>query len=693
MLGSAFAPRCADALRAAAVAERSARSARARRPRASSEGVARRPRVARRVRSREGAAEGAARDRGGARGGGRAPARRARGARRGRRLRQLLPRPRRAFVARCSPDARRPRRRPRPARSSSSTRTSTRTRPRTSATCATPSSATCSSARCGTSGDAVEVQNYLDDTGVQVADVVAGAARTSDGVRTLEARRGRRSRSAALPGRRRATRRASRTSAGTSTRRSGGRTRRGPRRRRGATRSLHAIEAGDNETARIAAAVAEARLLGAPRDDGPHRHRLRPAARARATSSTKHFWGARLRDAEGAGRRRTSRPRASTRAAGSCGSPDSEEFAGLEEPDKILVRSNGTVTYTGKDIAYQLWKFGLLGDRLRLRARSRPTGTSGAVRRRRFRTPSGAHPLWRTAARRRRRRRARASAAAARVVNVIDVRQSYPQKVVKEGLRVARLRRRRRTARSTSPTRSSRSRRGRARARGALRRGVPALAPRTRRSPTSRCRAARGSASRRTTSSSSLLERSRAEVASAPRRGRTPRPATRPSATRARSPSARCATSCSSSGATRSSPSTSTRRSNFEGDTGPYLQYSLVRAGNIFRKLEEKGIPARRRRGRARRRRLGGRPLVHPPRRGVDPGGRRARRRVARALDPGAARVRPRPGVQPVLPPPPDPPGGRTPRSGTGGSPSRVSSGGRWRGLLGLLGIPEPGRM
>src|SRR3977135_4510539 len=26
--------------------------------------------------------------------------------------------------------------------------------------------------------------------------------------------------------------------------------------------------------------------------------------------------------------------------------------------DKIIVRSNGTVTYVGKDIAYQLWKFG-----------------------------------------------------------------------------------------------------------------------------------------------------------------------------------------------------------------------------------------------------------------------------------------------------------------------------------------------
>ncbi len=38
-----------------------------------------------------------------------------------------------------------------------------------------------------------------------------------------------------------------------------------------------------------------------------------------------------------------------------------EEFAGLEDPDKVIVRSDGTVTYVGKDIAYQLWKFGLLG--------------------------------------------------------------------------------------------------------------------------------------------------------------------------------------------------------------------------------------------------------------------------------------------------------------------------------------------
>ena len=31
-----------------------------------------------------------------------------------------------------------------------------------------------------------------------------------------------------------------------------------------------------------------------------------------------------------------------------------------EEREKIIVRSDGTVTYVGKDIAYQLWKFGLL---------------------------------------------------------------------------------------------------------------------------------------------------------------------------------------------------------------------------------------------------------------------------------------------------------------------------------------------
>jgi arginyl-tRNA synthetase len=38
---------------------------------------------------------------------------------------------------------------------------------------------------------------------------------------------------------------------------------------------------------------------------------------------------------------------------------DSEEIT--EEDQKVIVRSNGTVGYVGKDIAYHMWKFGLLG--------------------------------------------------------------------------------------------------------------------------------------------------------------------------------------------------------------------------------------------------------------------------------------------------------------------------------------------
>lgn len=38
-----------------------------------------------------------------------------------------------------------------------------------------------------------------------------------------------------------------------------------------------------------------------------------------------------------------------------------EEGTAPDEDAKVIVRSNGTVTYVGKDIAYHLWKFGLLG--------------------------------------------------------------------------------------------------------------------------------------------------------------------------------------------------------------------------------------------------------------------------------------------------------------------------------------------
>src|SRR5439155_26628933 len=88
----------------------------------------------------------------------------------------------------------------------------------------------------------------------------------------------------------------------------------------------------------------------------------------------------------------------------------------MDEPDKILVRSNGTVTYTGKDIAYQLWKFGLL-DR-----------TFG------YREFPAPYLLWETT-HDETDPYAPQFGRAERVINVIDVRQSYLQKVVKEGVR------------------------------------------------------------------------------------------------------------------------------------------------------------------------------------------------------------------------------------------------------------------
>jgi len=43
------------------------------------------------------------------------------------------------------------------------------------------------------------------------------------------------------------------------------------------------------------------------------------------------------------------------------GTTQTEDVDGPDEDAKVIVRSNGTVTYVGKDIAYHLWKFGLLG--------------------------------------------------------------------------------------------------------------------------------------------------------------------------------------------------------------------------------------------------------------------------------------------------------------------------------------------
>jgi arginyl-tRNA synthetase len=108
--------------------------------------------------------------------------------------------------------------------------------------------------------------------------------------------------------------------------------------------------------------------------------------------------------------------------AGEAAADPSEDRDG-EQDVKIIVRSTGTVTYVGKDIAFHLWNFGLLERDFYYRPfYKHPSGreawiTSG--------TPGDAHSSGNTPE----------FGHASSVYNVIDVRQAYPQQVVAAGLR------------------------------------------------------------------------------------------------------------------------------------------------------------------------------------------------------------------------------------------------------------------
>ena len=135
--------------------------------------------------------------------------------------------------------------------------------------------------------------------------------------------------------------------------------------------------------------------------------------------------------------------------AGEAGmSPDAA--GGVADPDarlKVIVRSNGTVTYVGKDIAYQLWKFGLLGHdfhyrRLDAQPSGRPLWTTSSAA-----APDGGGPATRPGG-----EAATPDAEgpatppdgdladaprfgrAAAVYNVIDTRQSYLQRLLAQAL-------------------------------------------------------------------------------------------------------------------------------------------------------------------------------------------------------------------------------------------------------------------
>jgi arginyl-tRNA synthetase len=268
-------------------------------------------------------------------------------------------------------------------------------------------------------GRKVEIQNYIDDTGVQVADVAVGfrelESRSLDDVRSL-----------AESSRfdyycwdlyARVTEWYEEDEARLNVR----------------TAALHDIERGGNPTAELAAFIAE-RIVRCHLDT---MHRMNigydlltwegdilrlhfwshafdflkkiGAVFLQTEGRLKGCWVMRIEDESG---------EAGAEAHDGAVAGDGTDAA--EPREKVIVRSDGTVTYVGKDIAYQLWKFGLLGRDFHYRV---------------FAERNGDSTLWSTTSVASMADPAAPSfGRASWVCNVIDTRQSYLQKLVKQAL-------------------------------------------------------------------------------------------------------------------------------------------------------------------------------------------------------------------------------------------------------------------
>ena len=259
-------------------------------------------------------------------------------------------------------------------------------------------------------GRPVEVQNYIDDTGVQVADLVVGfqalRKQTLDDVRReydeIDLRaRGERFDYIAWDLYADVTRFYEEDES--------------RRALRGDT--LHAMERGGNPTAELAAHVShrivqhhlrtmdrlDVRYDLLPKESDILAHRFWDDAFARLRES-----GAihKIDDGKNAG-------------CWVMDLPGAKKGAG--EDQKIIVRSDGTVTYVGKDIAYQMWKLGLLDRDFDYAAFDWTPGDAP-------------YPVWTTTSTAGTPPPHRFGHGTV-VVNVIDVRQSYLQRVVAQGLR------------------------------------------------------------------------------------------------------------------------------------------------------------------------------------------------------------------------------------------------------------------
>src|SRR5581483_9996693 len=187
--------------------------------------------------------------------------------------------------------------------------------------------------------------------------------------------------------------------------------------------TLHAIEQGSNETAQIAdlisVAVLRRHLETMDRLDIEYDFLPRESEILHL-----HFWDAAFEKLKAAGvlyfetggknkgcwvMRRAGTAKAST-------IEDTETIT--EEDQKVIVRSNGTVGYVGKDIAYHMWKFGLLG---------KDFGYS------RFYLYPNKHQCWISAQQGESNHPHFGNVA--QIYNVIDARQSEAQNTVIEALR------------------------------------------------------------------------------------------------------------------------------------------------------------------------------------------------------------------------------------------------------------------
>jgi arginyl-tRNA synthetase len=425
-------------------------------------------------------------------------------------------------------------------------------------------------------GRTVEVQNYIDNTGVQVADVVVGflhpeifpqataktepfdylcwdlyaavSAYYEDHKEALELRRD----------------------------------------------ALHAIESGEGAVAEKAREVSD-RIVHAhlatmwrlnitydvlPRESeilhlkfwatAFELLRQRKAIYLETEGKNKGCWvmpGSAFRASSGEGaaaRAGSARPHAQPGTPGASAESDSVARASSpegEEDSKVIVRSNGTVTYVGKDIAYQIWKFGLLGKDFHYR---------------KWHTYPNGHVAWASTAEP--QDDLQHFGRGVKVYNVIDSRQSYLQDVVVAGLRALGFERQAEASIHFSYE-------------------MVALTPGTcvelgielseedKKKPYIEVSGRKGLGVKADDLIDKLIEKALDEVTS--RHAGEPEEPRREAATRI------------AIGALRYFMLKFTRNSviafdfgealSFEGETGPYVQYAAVRARNILRKLEERG--------------------------------------------------------------------------------------------------------